>query len=74
MAFCQNSLVNAIVCWIDKNIRAFLVSVLATAGSVALGVEFYLHAGQLGAGVLAFGIPMLLAIVFYILRPFKKWL
>ena len=65
---------NAIVCWTDKKIRAFLVSVLATAASAALGVDFYLHAGQLGAGVLAFGIPMLLAIVFYFLRPFKRWL
>jgi hypothetical protein len=64
---------NAIVCWIDKKMKAFLMSLLATAGSVVCGVVFFLHAGKLGAGVLAFGIPMLLAIVFYCLRPFKRW-
>jgi len=55
----------AMVCWLEKDSEAFLISVLATAGKGVLlpcgSFTSYIATRQRGAGMLAFGIPMLLA-------------
>ena len=65
---------NAVVALMDKKPGQFLTAVGATTLSVALGAIFVFRAGQFGAGALAFGVPMLLALTFGIFRPFKGWL
>jgi len=65
---------SAVASWPDGKTTRFLMFSLAACLSVIGGVVCFLHAAELGAGVLAFGIPMLLAIVFSVLRPDRKWL
>ena len=64
--------VNTVVCWIDKKIGAFLISLLATLGSLAAGVLFFFACGHWGFAPLAFGIPLLLGIVFHFVRALKR--
>jgi hypothetical protein len=79
IVFCSNSalvaiacIIEAVECWIHKDLKGALFSLLATAGSVVLGAGCYLCIGRFGAGALAFGIPMLLAIVLQFFRLFEK--
>jgi hypothetical protein len=63
-------IITAVGCWIRHEMKDFLISLVAIAGSVVLCIGFYLCVGQLGAGALAFGIPMLLVIGLQFLRLF----
>jgi len=65
---------SAVASWPDGKTTCFLMFSLPAHLRVIGGVVFFLHAAELGAGMLAFGIPMLLAVVFSVLRPGRKWL